>query len=656
MKMYTKISFFIVGLLGMTLFAGECCAFSYAQIMDTLPSGHKLFRQGQIYEVDGGQYLFRRGDDDNGRSHYVVTEGKDGEKVFSGSPVDFQYVFTKVLSKGLIYSSSSWEKMLLDVNMLADISDPRKAGIATASLFAGRVLLDVSTTMFTGGTAGLGIVDGSKNNFLQFLKQGMIGPKAQNLRAVVAAGERLDYLAELENSWPPDMPEAQELFNIIDKTMSISNLLINAGESYTEVKELTGSQGWSILKDMKRLKPTIALAEAGSKVEFSVLKIGLTWGLSGIEDEFNRYVQTADIHAAVLKTIASKLVEHSRTLEQVSLPREKELKLRLEILDEQKYFYLVLQEMVANTIGFGEYVKGQKKSLASNIAIDSNDLEKLKKTGGKIDEMVDAYLGSYVHFTEMLEVSTYWQATLHAPAKRKVPKGPLPGKAFTEPVTGMEFVWVPGGCYQMGNIFGDVDSGEMPRHEVCVAGFWMGRTEVTQGQWQRIMGNNPSGFKKGVNYPVEQVSWDDAQDYIRKLNNKSGKGYRLPSEAEWEYAAQSGAKQEMYAGGNLDAVAWYDGNSGGSTHPVAQKRANGIGIYDIIGNVLEWCQDWYGRNYYNISPRSNPRGPSTGSDRVVRGGSWNLNAGYCRSTLRCRSVPDNRGNSLGFRLVLSTSQ
>ena len=162
MKMQIKISFLIVGLLGLTLLPGNVVRLAMPRSWIYYLPGHKLFRQGQIYKVDGGQYLFRRGDDANGRSHYVVTAGKGGEKAFSGSPVDFQYVFTKVLSKGLIYSSSSWEKMLLDVNKLADISDPRKAGIASASLFSGRVLLDVSTTMLTGGTAGLGIVDGSK--------------------------------------------------------------------------------------------------------------------------------------------------------------------------------------------------------------------------------------------------------------------------------------------------------------------------------------------------------------------------------------------------------------------------------------------------------------------------------------------------------------
>jgi formylglycine-generating enzyme required for sulfatase activity len=155
-------------------------------------------------------------------------------------------------------------------------------------------------------------------------------------------------------------------------------------------------------------------------------------------------------------------------------------------------------------------------------------------------------------------------------------------------------------------------------------------------------------------WPVEQVSWNDAQDYIRKLGAQSGKGFRLPTEAEWEYAARSGGKDEEYAGASdVDAVAWHDGNSGRKTHPVAQKRANGLGLYDMSGNVYEWCQDWYDEEYYRNSPRNNPQGPSSGSYRVARGGSWNYIAGDCRSANRSRDSPGGRYGSLGFRLVLA---
>ncbi len=226
---------------------------------------------------------------------------------------------------------------------------------------------------------------------------------------------------------------------------------------------------------------------------------------------------------------------------------------------------------------------------------------------------------------------------------------------WTEPVTGMVFVWVEGGCYEMG--CGDwtdsCGSDESPVHEVCVDGFWMGKYEVTQGQWQQIMGSNPSYFKTGDNYPVETVSWNDCQNFINKLNSQSGSTFRLPTEAEWEYAARSGGREEKYAGGNdLDGLGWYSSNSGSHTHEIGTKAANGLGIYDMSGNVYEWCQDWYAFNYYAGSPRDNPKGPSTGSYRVSRGGAWSHNAQNCRAAKRYNGGPDRKYDNMGFRVVL----
>ncbi|OCC14196.1 serine/threonine kinase [Dissulfuribacter thermophilus] len=232
-------------------------------------------------------------------------------------------------------------------------------------------------------------------------------------------------------------------------------------------------------------------------------------------------------------------------------------------------------------------------------------------------------------------------------------------KPFIEPITGMEFVWVPGGCFEMGcgSWQSDCDSDEKPVHEVCVDGFWIGKYEVTQGQWKRVMGNNPSKFKKGDDYPVERVSWDDAQEFIKRLNSKSGRTFRLPTEAEWEYACRSGGKEEKYCGGSaVDRLAWYWGNSGGSTHRVGTKAPNGLGIHDMSGNVWEWCEDWYDEDYYRNSPRNNPKCPSSGSYRVSRGGSWYFNPRFVRSAYRNRFRPRNRLNYLGFRLVLPPGQ
>ena len=195
---------------------------------------------------------------------------------------------------------------------------------------------------------------------------------------------------------------------------------------------------------------------------------------------------------------------------------------------------------------------------------------------------------------------------------------------------------------------------EKPVHRVTLTNnYYIGKYEVTQALWQAVMGSNPSYFK-GDDLPVEQVSWNDCQDFISKLNAMTGKRFRLPSEAEWEYAARGGKKSRgyQYSGSNtLGDVAWYEGNSGSKTHAVGTKQPNELGIYDMTGNVYEWCQDWYGS--YSSSPQTNPTGAASGSYRVSRGGSWNYSARFCRASCRFDGTPDCRDGYLGLRLVLS---
>jgi formylglycine-generating enzyme required for sulfatase activity len=229
------------------------------------------------------------------------------------------------------------------------------------------------------------------------------------------------------------------------------------------------------------------------------------------------------------------------------------------------------------------------------------------------------------------------------------------GGGGTDPTTGMEFVAVPSGCFQMGDSFGDGDADEKPVHQVCVSDFSIGKYEVTQGQWKAVMGSNPSHFSRcGDNCPVEKVSWDDAQQFIQRMNSQSGTNYRLPTEAEWEYACRSAGRLEKYCGGNdVDAVAWYSSNSGRKTHPVGQKQPNGLGIYDMSGNVWEWCSDWYGEKYYGSSSKDNPQGASSGTYRVLRGGSWGDLPVYVRAASRSGDDPGYRNGGSGFRLVAS---
>lgn len=224
-------------------------------------------------------------------------------------------------------------------------------------------------------------------------------------------------------------------------------------------------------------------------------------------------------------------------------------------------------------------------------------------------------------------------------------------------VNGIKYnmVWVEGGTFRMGATSeqdGDAYDNEKPVHSVTLCEYYIGKTEVTQALWKAVMGSNPSEFK-GDNLPVENVSWYDCQEFIRKLNSLTGQNFRLPTEAEWEFACRGGNNSlgYKYSGSDsIDNVAWYDGNSGDKTHPVATKSANELGIYDMSGNVEEWCCDWYGD--YTSGAQTNPKGPESGSLRVRRGGSWNYYARGCRSSLRYGYGPSHRFNFLGLRLAL----
>ena len=227
-------------------------------------------------------------------------------------------------------------------------------------------------------------------------------------------------------------------------------------------------------------------------------------------------------------------------------------------------------------------------------------------------------------------------------------------KVFTVDGVSFEMVYVEGGTFSMGAASeqeSDVADDEKTTHSVTLSSFRIGQTEVTQELWQAVMGSNPSYFK-GSRRPVECVSWDDCQEFICKLNAATGQQFRLPTEAEWEYAARGGKKSlgYMYSGSDdLGSAAWYGENSNDETHDVATKQPNELGLYDMCGNVWEWCGDRYG--YYSSRAQTNPQGPSSGSYRVNRGGSWSYGARSCRVSYRYGSPSLSYGN-LGLRLVV----
>ncbi len=234
------------------------------------------------------------------------------------------------------------------------------------------------------------------------------------------------------------------------------------------------------------------------------------------------------------------------------------------------------------------------------------------------------------------------------------PTGPsAPDGRFVEPVTGVEFISLPGGEYLMGDTFGDGIENEQPLHTVRLSEFFIARTCVTQSQWERLMEDNPSRFP-GRDNPVENVTFGQVLTFIERLRAASGgRRFALPTEAQWEYAARSGGKDERYAGGDaVDALAWYAENSDGAPHPVAGRKPNRLGLYDMSGNVWEWCRDSFRKDAYQVHHGEDPVVEDSGKERVIRGGSWNLDAWSARCARRFAFRETDCGPALGFRLVM----
>lgn len=230
------------------------------------------------------------------------------------------------------------------------------------------------------------------------------------------------------------------------------------------------------------------------------------------------------------------------------------------------------------------------------------------------------------------------------------------GSSYTERSGGLELhmVWIPAGSFEMGSPPGEAagrQDQEGPLHRVELDGFWIGAHEVTQEQWSELMGSNPSYFKRGGAFPVEQVSWNGAMEFCRKLSEKTGKHYALPTEAQWEYACRAGTSTPWSTGTSLDATQAAIVGTGNVPRAVGSFPSNPWGVYDMHGNLWEWCSDWFGDDYYAQSPPRNPRGPESGWARVVRGGSYLSPAEFTRAAYRNWESPGADYDFIGFRVV-----
>jgi formylglycine-generating enzyme required for sulfatase activity len=295
-----------------------------------------------------------------------------------------------------------------------------------------------------------------------------------------------------------------------------------------------------------------------------------------------------------------------------------------------------------------------------HLAIQERERQQLAAEVRAAEEkaLAEARVKAEAEERERQRLAAEVKVRVEAMKARMASGGAFPAEAGDRLVFGLAVRWVPSGRFAMGSPLSesDRDSDEVQHEAVLTRGFFLAETECTQGQWEAVMGGNPSHFK-GTDRPVEQVSWGEAEEYCRKLTAKQraegilpkGWEWRLPTEAEWEYAVRAGTTGARY--GELDTIAWHRGNTGSETHPVSQKAANAWGLHDMIGNVWEWCSDWSGD--YPTGSVTDPTGPNSGSSRVIRGGSWSSGARYARSALRNGDDPGNRHFLLSFRPALS---
>ncbi len=351
--------------------------------------------------------------------------------------------------------------------------------------------------------------------------------------------------------------------------------------------------------------------------------------------------------------IEARQTSHRSTSQRIDVVRGKEQRIEL---DAPTPIYGSLN-VTSRPVGADVYVDGKKVGTTPDVfttILEGTRSVELRKQGyAAYTAEVNVTEGKVSDLSATLSVEKP-KPVAHSSGQSGTLRGNTGNAVLDRLISNM--VYVEGGTFTMGATSeqgSDAYNNEKPAHSVTLSNYYIGKYEVTQAEWKAVMGSNPSYFEGSDNLPVEQVSWNDCQTFITKLNTLTGKNFRLPTEAEWEYAARGGSKRQgyKYAGSdNLDDVAWYTINSGSTTHAVGTKQPNELGLYDMSGNVYEWCSDWFGS--YSSSSQTNPTGASSGSNRVRRGGCWILNAWDCRVSYRVYNSPDSWSSLLGLRLAL----
>jgi len=367
----------------------------------------------------------------------------------------------------------------------------------------------------------------------------------------------------------------------------------------------------------------------------------LIFVLIAFSEEKAQKIKRIDNYIAVfdLETIGEVKKDLSKPLtESISLEVVKSGKYEViersnmdKILQEQKFQQSVCTSTecvveVGQLLGVGKVIMGSVSIVGKTyylslklVNVETGKIENVSEDRCKceIDDLIDSSKRIAKRLIE--DAVPKSQVT----AKPKTSTETASGQTYKDPLTGMEFVFVRGGCFDIGDTLGDGTNEEKPAHEICVDDFYIGKYEVTQGEWKKIM-SSPDISED--NYPIDGISWDDVQEFLDRLNQKTGKEYRLPTDAEWEYAARSGGKKEKWAGtsneSELRKYAWFNRNSEGKKHPVGQKKPNGLGLHDMSGNVLEWVNDWYDKDYFKNRPRVNPQGPNSGIYKTLRSSCW----------------------------------